>query len=228
MGGNVARRRQWHRGVAFVLLVFGSVQADAVRAQEAEPAPASARHVEEIVVQARKRAELLEETPISISVVGAAEMRETGVTRLDDVQQLVPNLRIASPSDGQAADFVIRGVGTPQSSAIAFDPGVGIYVDGVFLPRAVGTLIDVLDVQQIEVLRGPQGTLFGKNTVGGAVNITTVKPQEKLEGFALLRPASLGQVYTQAMLNLPVVEDRVFARLSMSTICIHSAVASPT
>ncbi len=190
------------------------------RAQDAAPASEAAHRnarVEEIVVQARKRAEFLEDTPVSVSVLGAGEMRETGVTRLEDIQQLVPNLRIATPSDGQAADIVIRGVGTPQSAAIAFDPGVGIYVDGVFLPRAIGTLIDVLDVQQIEVLRGPQGTLFGKNTVGGAVNITTVKPQPELEGFALIRPGSLGQIYTQAMVNLPVVKDRVFTRLSMSS-----------
>ncbi|MDG2308691.1 MAG: TonB-dependent receptor [Candidatus Binatia bacterium] len=189
-------------------------------AQDAAPASTAAHHtarVEEIVVQARKRAEFLEDTPVSVSVVGATEMRETGVTRLEDIQQLVPNLRISTPSDGQAADIVIRGVGTPQSASIAFDPGVGIYVDGVFLPRAIGTLIDVLDVRQIEVLRGPQGTLFGKNTVGGAVSISTVKPQPELEGFALLRPGSLGQLYTQAMVNLPIVEDKVFTRLSVST-----------
>ena len=169
------QRGKWEAGCWIRLALVGATVAwtTAAPAQDAAT-PRRDRPVEEIVVRARKRAEFLQDTPVSVSVVGAAELREIGVTRLDEVQQLVPNLRIAAPSDGQAADIVIRGGGTPQSSAIAFDPGVGIYIDGVFLPRSVGTLIDVVDVQQMEVLRGPQGTLFGKNTVGGAVNITTV------------------------------------------------------
>ena len=186
------------------------------------------RQVEEIVVSARKRDELLEATPVSVTALSEATLRETGVIRIDDIQQLVPNLSFQVASTGNEALVYIRGVGTPRSQ-ISFDPGVGIYVDGVFLPRAQGTLLDVIDVQQIEVLRGPQGTLFGKNTVGGAINITTQKPSEELQAFALVRTGNvdaprshgLNLVDTRAMLNLPIaigpLEDRVFMRLAFGS-----------
>lgn len=179
-----------------------------------------AGRVEEIVVQARKRAELLEDTPISVSALAENTLREFGVQRLDQIGDLVPNLNFRDAPTGQAAIPNIRGVGTPRV-LLQFDPGVGIYVDGVYLPRALGSLIDVLDVQQIEVLRGPQGTLFGKNTVGGAINITTRKPAEEVEGFVFVRPANFGSVDARAMLNLPVgdgwLEDRLFTRLAVAT-----------
>ena len=173
--------------------------------------------IEEIVVQARKRAEFLEDTPISVTALSENTLRQAGVTRLDDIQTLVPNLKFQSGTEGMAANIIIRGVGTPQSAAIAFDPGVGVYVDGVFLPRTIGTLIDVVNIEQVEVLRGPQGTLFGKNTVGGALNITTVKPRDELEGFALIRPSNFGGLFTQAMVNLPIVPGRVLGRFAMSS-----------
>jgi len=173
--------------------------------------------IEEIVVQARKRSELLEDTPISVTALGENTLRQAGVTRLDDIQTLVPNLKFQNGTEGMAANFVIRGVGTPQAAAIAFDPGVGVYVDGVFLPRTIGTLIDVVNIEQVEVLRGPQGTLFGKNTVGGAINITTVKPKEELEGFVLLRPSNFGSLFTQAMVNVPIVPGRLLGRFAMSS-----------
>lgn len=173
--------------------------------------------IEEIVVQARKRAELLEDTPISVTALGETTLRQAGVTRLDDIETLVPNLKFQPGTEGLSANIVIRGVGTPQAAAIAFDPGVGVYVDGVFLPRTIGTLIDVVNIEQIEVLRGPQGTLFGKNTVGGAINITTVKPKDELEGFALLRPGNFGSLFTQAMVNVPIVAGKLLGRFAMSS-----------
>ena len=107
------------------------------------------------------------------------------------------------------------------ASSMAFDPGVGVYVDGVFMPRSMGLLMDIVDVEQIEVLRGPQGTLFGKNTVGGAVNLTTTKPGDELEGSVFIQPGNLGTVVTRFTLNVPVdlgwLEDKLFARFSGST-----------
>jgi len=144
--------------------------ADGGTAGLSEPAR---KATEEIVVSARKRKELLEDTPISITALGVEELRESNVERLDDIARLVPNLQMERGAEGYSANIVIRGVGNPYASAIAFDPGVGVYVDGVYMARAMGALVDIVDVEQIEVLRGPQGTLFGKNTVGGALNITT-------------------------------------------------------
>ena len=176
--------------------------------------------IEEIVVSARKRAELLEDTPVSITALGAEVLRESGINRLDGIQELVPNLRIDSGINGNDTLIRIRGVGT-STAGVAFEPGVGLYVDGVFLPRALGSLMDLVDVGQVEVLRGPQGTLFGKNTVGGAINITTVKPQDQLEAFAMVRPGNFGSVTTRAMVNIPIdigwLRDRLSSRFSVAT-----------
>lgn len=205
-------------------------EADEIADGDAPAFESSSRQmqVEEIVVSARKRDELLEATPVSVTALSETTLRETGVIRIDDIQQLVPNLSFQVASTGNEALIYIRGVGTPRAQ-ISFDPGVGIYVDGVFLPRAQGSLLDVIDVQQIEVLRGPQGTLFGKNTVGGAINITTQKPSEQLEAFALVRAGNvdaprsdgINLVDTRAMLNLPIsigpLEDRVFMRLAFGS-----------
>lgn len=172
--------------------------------------------VEEIVVSARKRAELLEDTPVAVSVLGDDTLIEAGITQINQIQNLVPNMTMTEGLNGQAPRIVIRGVGT-TSTETAFDPGVGFYVDGVFMARATGQLLNTIDIQQIEVLRGPQGTLFGKNTVGGAVNVTMVKPKPELEGFAYIRPGNYGSVIGRAMLNLPLYEDEIATRLFVST-----------
>lgn len=198
-------------------------EAQAEQAENGQADPALSRktidRVEEIVVSARKRSELLEDTPISITALGETALRENNVQRTEDIEQLVPNLVFVRARSSNSARARIRGVGTTTGEA-AFDPGVGTYIDGVYLPRG-GKILDVLDISQIEVLRGPQGTLFGKNTVGGAINITTVKPGEDLEGFVFVRPGSFQQIRTRAMLNLPVdigwLEDRLFARFAFGS-----------
>ena len=202
--------------------------ADAVDAQAAaleggDTAGLSRRtgiRVAEIVVRARKRDELLEDTPVSVTALSEDTLREAGVVRLDQIQELVPNLQFQTSNNGLAAQVFIRGVGT-STAEIAFDAGVGIYVDGVFLPRAAGSVLDTVDVAQIEVLRGPQGTLFGKNTVGGALNITTVKPQQEAGASVLLRPGSLGTFDSRLSLDIPIdigwFKDRLFSRIAFSS-----------
>ena len=138
----------------------GAAQADA---GDRSGLSASARvEIEEIVVQARKRNEFLEETPVAVTALDEKLLREANVTRIDEIQNLVPNTTIRSGQN--AVQIRIRGVGT-ASAGVAFDPGVGMYVDGVFLPRAQAAIFDTLDIASVEVLRGPQGTLFGKNTI---------------------------------------------------------------
>jgi len=210
----------------FIILVAAlpGLLFDAASAQEETAEGVSRRKattVEEIVVTARKREELLEDTPLSITALTSAQLDDAGVTRLDDIETLVPNLNFQMSSDDAAANIRIRGIGTPQAVAIAFDPGVGVYVDGVFLPRTIGTLLDVVDIAQVEVLRGPQGTLFGKNTVGGAINITTVRPHRDLEGSLLIRPGNRDQLFTRAVLNAPLgvpwLGERLFTRVAFSS-----------
>ena len=170
--------------------------------------------VEEIVVTARKREELLGDTPVAVTALSAENLRDSGAYRLDQMTELVPNLHFQVTSQqGNFAQFSIRGIGS-GSPDIQFDPGVAIYLDGVYLPRAAGSLLNVADVQQIEVLRGPQGTLFGKNSVGGAINVTTVKPQPDLAAYAMVRPGNFDSLDTQAMLNVPIIDDLLLSRVS--------------
>lgn len=180
--------------------------------------PSEAKKIEEIVVRARRRAELLENTPVTVTALSPELLREANITNLNQIQDLVPNVTFSS--NGLGAQIRIRGVGN-SSNGVAFDPGVGLYLDGVFLPRSRAAVIDLVDVQQIEVLRGPQGTLFGKNTVGGAVNVITVKPQMANEAFVFLQPGSMGTVNTRGMLNLAVgsgwLEGRLATRLSFGS-----------
>lgn len=212
--------------------IIGGTDAEQVDSQEVQAQEAldgrsvenvsrfRSNQVEEIVVQARKRAELLEDTPVSVTALSENTLREAGITRLDQIQDLVPNLQVAGGLSGQDVQLRIRGVGTDRAD-LAFDPGVGVYVDGVFLPRAQGNFLDVLDVAQIEVLRGPQGTLFGKNTVGGAINMTTVKPGPDPEAFAFVRTGNFGTAVSRLSLNMPVdigwFEDKLFSRLTVGT-----------
>lgn len=177
------------------------------------------RHgVEEIVVRARRRAELLQDTPVSVTALSGDVLRTTQAETLEDVAALVPNLTILSGRSGKDSSVVIRGVGA--FPFIYFDQGVGTYVDGVFLSRQQGALLDIVDLQQIEVLRGPQGTLFGKNTVGGAINVTTVKPKQELEGFLQVRGGNYANVDTKATLNIPIdygwFDDKLATRFTFA------------
>lgn len=176
-----------------------------------------AAQVEEIVVSARRRAELLEDTPISVTAVSAETLVEAQVTRINELQFLVPNLQIGVGRSGTGGSLRIRGVGPTESG----NPGVGTYVDGIFLQTGGAQILNVLDVSQVEVLRGPQGTLFGKNTLGGAVNFTTVAPSDELSGSAWIRAGSFNTVETRAMVSVPVkigvLEDRVFTRWSFAS-----------
>lgn len=178
--------------------------------------------IDEIVVSARRREESLEDVPVSVTVLSNDDLRASEVSRLDQIQQLVPSLVVARDQAGRP-QFFLRGVGSPPGllPGLAFDPGVGVYVDGVFLPRAAGQLLELVDVEQIEVLRGPQGTLYGKNTVGGAIKVDTVKPGKDLAAAAMLRPGNYGSLDTRAMLNFPVdfagLGDRMFTRVAFGS-----------
>ena len=151
--------------------------------------PAGTRRVEEITVTARRRAEFLEDTPVAVTALSADELRATNVTRLSDVSQLVPSLNITAIG-GSSSAISIRGIGSFPNAF--FDQGVGVYFDGVYMPRAQANAFDVIDIQQIEVLRGPQGTLFGKNSAGGAIRVTTVKPHDEVESSVYLRAGTQG------------------------------------
>jgi iron complex outermembrane receptor protein len=133
----------------------------------------------EVVVTARRRSETAQEVPIPISIVNAATIEQSGAFNVNRVKELVPSVQLYS-SNPRNTGINIRGVGSPFGlTNDGLDPGVGFYVDGVYIARPAFATLDFVDIEQIEVLRGPQGTLFGKNTTAGAFNITTRKPSFK-------------------------------------------------
>ena len=141
--------------------------------------PSQAQVLEEVVVVARKRVENLQDTPVAVTAFGADSMREAQINNLADLSRQVPGL---SNTDGaKFSGLTIRGVGARVAQA-KVDPGVGVYVDGLFIPRGDTQLVDVVDMESIQVLRGPQGTLFGKNTAGGAILMSSQKPGDEFEG----------------------------------------------
>lgn len=132
--------------------------------------------LEEVVVTARKRVETLQDVPISITTMGEEQLQRLGAVSLKDIRHVVPSMHYQDRGALQT-ELTIRGVGGDARN-IGIESGVGMYVDGVYAGRTSSYNIDLADIQQIEVLRGPQGTLFGKNTTGGALNIITEKPSD--------------------------------------------------
>src|SRR5262249_48783945 len=133
--------------------------------------------LEEVVVTAQFRAERLQETPIAISAFTAENMESRGIANVTDLDAFVPNAVIQPLAAGWGATMAafLRGVGLGDN-ILAFEPGVPIYVDDVYIGRPQGAIFDLLDLERVEVLRGPQGTLFGKNAVGGTVRLISKKP----------------------------------------------------
>lgn len=175
------------------------------------PAPAMAQGLapalEEVVVTARKREENLQTTPISIAAYTADMLEARGVARIDEIAAFTPNL-IYEPMPGfngstSAAAIYIRGVGQKEYLPTV-EPGVGLYIDGVYYARSVGAVLDLIDVERIEILRGPQGTLFGRNTIGGAVSITTQKPADEFGARARVTAGSDGRFEFRGSVDVPL------------------------
>lgn len=169
----------------------------------------------EVVVTSRRRRELLQHVPIPVSVVSGALAEESGAFNVNRLKELVPTVQLYS-SNPRNTGLSIRGLGTTFGlTNDGIDPGVGFYVDGVYYARTAATTLDFIDVEQIEVLRGPQGTLFGKNTVAGAFNVTTRKPSFAPEGRAELSYGNYGYIQAKASVSGPLT-DHLAARLSFS------------
>lgn len=131
--------------------------------------------LEEVVVTAQKREQSLQEVPVAVTAIGEDALMQNGISDITDVQKLSPNTTLqAGRGTNSTLTAFIRGIGQ-QDPLWGFEPGVGIYVDDIYIARPQGAVMDILDVQRIEVLRGPQGTLYGKNTIGGAVKYVTKK-----------------------------------------------------
>jgi len=174
---------------------------------------AGARAVlEEIIVTARRREENLQTLPLSIAAITAEVMREHGIYNIEDIDEFVPNLEMDTPDRANNTRIYIRGIGGGSGNPV-YPFGTGMYIDGHYIPAGLGRFMSTLDIERVEVLRGPQGTLFGKNTTGGAVNIISAKPQPDFASSLTLRAGEFGQQDIRGMLNFPISEN-VFARLT--------------
>lgn len=180
-------------------------------AQEAEaPAgeDADTGAIGDIVVTAERRASNLQETPLAVTALSGETLQSAGVAVINDLAGAVPNLTSTTGPQGSAdANFFVRGVGQ-FDFIITNDPGVGLYVDGVYLGRTVGAMLDSGDIERVEVLRGPQGTLFGRNTLGGAINIVSRQPDPgAFSGSASVLYGSRDRIELTGSINTPIGED---------------------
>ncbi|HET6629981.1 MAG TPA: TonB-dependent receptor [Woeseiaceae bacterium] len=176
--------------------------------------------LEEIIVTARRFEESLQEAPVSVTAFTAADLERRGYTNVSQIADVTPNMQFdaTAPISGasNASSIFIRGIGQTDF-LLTVDPGVGIYLDGVYISRSVGGVLGLLDLERVEVLRGPQGTLFGRNTIGGAINMTTRKPDGEFAGYAELSVGRYDRLDARLSVNAPIVEDKLFARLSASS-----------
>ncbi|HMP55567.1 MAG TPA: TonB-dependent receptor [Novosphingobium sp.] len=163
-----------------------------------------------IVVIARKREERIVDVPVAITALGNAQLEKLGAADLSGVQGAVPNVNIVQGrGSASSANFYIRGIGQPDALQ-TFDPAVGVYVDGVYLSRIQGALLNLYDVERVEVLRGPQGTLYGKNTIGGAVNIVSKKPDlDSLRGEGSLTYGRFDELTAKGYVSAPLAPGSV-------------------
>ena len=172
--------------------------------------------IEEVVVTATKKEQSLYDVPVSLSVLDGSSLGQRGISSLVDVGKHVPNLVVTTFSAGHtsAANPFIRGIGR-QDHLITTDPGVGVYVDGIYLGRQVGQHWNLRNIKRIEVLRGPQGTLYGRNSIGGAINIITATPGSVQSGQFTARLGSRNRKTASVFLDSEV-SDTVAVSLSGS------------
>lgn len=173
------------------------------------------RLTESVVVTARRVEETVQEVPIPVSVIRGDLVADAGAFNVNRLKEMLPTVQFYSTNPRNSA-INIRGLGAPFGLANdGIEPGVGLYIDGVFFARPAAATLDFLDVEQVEVLRGPQGTLFGKNTTAGAISVTTRKPSFTPGSEVELNYGNIGYVQAKASLTGPLVRN-VAARVSFS------------
>lgn len=206
-----------------IALPASAATSDFAAADAAAADAASADEGETIVVTARRREENVQEVPLAVSVLGGERLEQQGTYNLSKLTQVQPTLQFYTQNPRNT--FInIRGIGAPFGlTNDGFEQGVGIYIDDVYYNRIASATLDFVDVDQIETLRGPQGTLYGKNTTSGAINITTRAPSFDLEGKAEVSLGSLGFKQGKASISGPL-SDTLAARISVSTTSRRGAI----
>ncbi len=204
------------------LLLLASVAAPALADEAAAPATtpagtgATAAGDAEILVTARRRSENVEAVPLAVAVVGGAQIEATGAFNINRLVQLQPSVQFISSNPRNSA-INIRGLGAPFGlTNDGIEQGVGLYIDQVYYGRIAASTLDFVDVDRVEILRGPQGTLYGKNTTAGAINVTTRPPSFTPEARAEVSYGNLDFIQAKASVSGGIVADKLAARLSVS------------
>lgn len=174
------------------------------------------RNLEEVYVTARRREELLQETPVSVSAFTSAQLEEAGIYNIVDLEHAVPNLQFSQSTTKDQVIF-IRGMGQ-RTDVSVFDPSVGVYLNSILVPRHDAALIETVDIQSVQVLRGPQGTMFGKNNTGGAILFSSKLPDlESFGGSLSLRGGDHEQRSARFSANLPLIDGKLGLRFALNS-----------
>jgi iron complex outermembrane recepter protein len=176
----------------------------------------------DIIVTARRREESLQDTPVAITAINAAMLENKASTNIGDLMGAAPNLLITQQNSGaQAANLSIRGL-TYADIEKSQEPTVGVVIDGVFIGTNTGQLLDFFDIEQVEVLRGPQGTLFGRNTIGGVINIQRTRPKEDFAGKFEVSYGKFSSLSTRAVVHVPLIKEEDGQGLYAKAFYFHS------
>jgi iron complex outermembrane recepter protein len=176
--------------------------------------------LQEIIVTAQKRTEDIQQVPIAITAINSATLEQRGVTNLAQLSNIAPNVSLDAGTPFSGSDTVlsayIRGIGQ-DDFAFNLDPGVGVYVDGVYLARSVGANTSMADVDRVEILKGPQGTLFGRNSIGGAISIVTRDPGNEFMAKGEVTTGSYDRFDTKLSFDIPLISDKLLSSISFSS-----------
>lgn len=200
------------------LLALASLAAHAQNTATAatQTSAQSAGTLEEVVVTAEYRSEKLQETPLAITALSGDTLTDRGIQNLAGVTQAAPNVNLfqANAAYGKTMSASIRGIGQGDFNFASAEQGVGIYVDDVYFANTFGSMFDLLDVDRVEVLRGPQGTLFGKNSIGGAIRIVSKQPTGDDSGFAEVTVGDYNRREVRAGFDVALIKDVLMLRVS--------------
>ena len=203
-------KKHWLAGAS---LLAWAVAATPALAQEAEAEEAAG--IADIVVTAQFREQNLQDTPLAITAIDAALLESRGQTSITNVAAQAPNVTLAPQGQQNGSGLIafIRGVGQTDFN-FALEPGVGIYVDDVYIPTLTGSLLELMDLDRVEVLRGPQGTLAGRNSIGGAIKLFSVKPKGDNSASMQLTYGSYDRIDVRGMADFSLIEDKLAMRIS--------------
>ena len=203
---------------SMVALTASSLLTLSAYAQNNETKEKTDKGIEKIVVTSQFKEQNLQETPLAITAISSEMLEAKGITDMYQVASSAPNVTMtpATSTGGSATVAFIRGVGQ-NDSGIAAEPGVGIYIDDVYHATLLGSMFDLLDLERVEVLRGPQGTLSGKNAIGGAVKLFSVKPTGDGDGYVEATLGDFNRIELRGAVDVSLVEDTLFARISASS-----------